>query len=694
MTRTSLPRCAVVLTVVVAFALFSSLEAQEPPSALKPYVQTSREMSLERTQSFLDTAVYHPAAQRSSATLTAQFAENTLNGLRLRHRSYNGALVGPTLRVHPGDTLEIVLENRLIESASGQPDAAPHANYNLTNLHMHGLHVSPSGESDNVFLTIAPGEIFHYRITVPKNHPPGTYWYHAHRHGSTAIQVASGMAGAIIVEGGLDQAPELKGVGEKILVFQQFVMRPQPGGKPAEVLPEDIYAPGTDVQIVTAINGQVTPEIVMRPREIQRWRMIHAGISRTVNLNLEGHRLHEIAYDGLTTGSLSARSQIELQPGNRADVLVQACDQPGTYLLKTEVTGKGAAVRGLTVPATYVAKVVVSGEPMADAKLPGSDALAKYRPAELRPIQDDEVQRRREFTLLGTESDQGGIYQINGAAFDPTVFDPVMPLGSVEQWTITSQVGGHPFHPHINPMELTVMDPETGKPERVWRDTVFVRPGETIKVRTRIADFTGRSVLHCHILDHEDKGMMRAFEIVRPGEENFVPRRVLAAPQARAIGLRGAVDPPQAVPAWALQDAYDRLVRSVEYKGRPLVLVLHRGLGCPHCEQQLLRLGRREADFLRLGITVIAVSPRPTTRETAEQYRKQQSLALPLLADPKLELFEALGCLRDGREPLHGTLILDAEGRVRWRSVGEEPEGDIEQILNAARALAVISEHR
>ncbi len=117
-------------------------------------------------------------------------------------RSYNGKLGGPLIDAFPGDTLNISLVNQLPpepHSDMAHPmDGAmtePHG-FNTTNLHFHGMHVSPSGNSDNVLLEISPGRHFHYEVKIPHDHPAGTYWYHAHKHGSSALQLGSGLAGS------------------------------------------------------------------------------------------------------------------------------------------------------------------------------------------------------------------------------------------------------------------------------------------------------------------------------------------------------------------------------------------------------------------------------------------------------------------------------------------------------------------
>ena len=124
---------------------------------------------------------------------------------QVKLRAYGGCPTGPTINVDPGQTLNVTLVNTLPpESADTCPPNAAHDTphcFNTINLHLHGVHVSPSGNSDNVFLSVPPGGSLGYRYQVPSNHPAGTFWYHSHRHGSAAIDVASGMEGVLVVRG-------------------------------------------------------------------------------------------------------------------------------------------------------------------------------------------------------------------------------------------------------------------------------------------------------------------------------------------------------------------------------------------------------------------------------------------------------------------------------------------------------------
>ncbi|MCU4629988.1 multicopper oxidase domain-containing protein [Acinetobacter variabilis] len=237
--------------------------------------------------------------------------------------SVEDLLVGPQIRVKQGETLKINLNNQLPpEQKATCPDKVDNVNdphcFNTTNLHTHGFWVSPQGNSDNVFLKFKPQEKFDYQYKMEPNHPAGTYWYHAHLHGSTAIQVSSGMAGPLIVEG--SRTPKVKNgkvtetgdmdilwkeknsyPNEKILLFQQIQYRcsnPDPDvkfdipnnceGKGLGLLEDytDIANPSSwaGQNFYTSINGKVLGEIKVEQNAFNRWRMIHGGVRDTIGL--------------------------------------------------------------------------------------------------------------------------------------------------------------------------------------------------------------------------------------------------------------------------------------------------------------------------------------------------------------------------------------------------------------------------
>ena len=140
--------------------------------------------------------------------LTAEESQIELAGTPVAARVYNGEFVGPTMRLNPGESIQLELDNTLSEP---------------TNLHFHGLHVSPSGESDNVLRHVMAGEIAPYQVDLPTDHAPGTYWYHSHQHGISEEQVFGGMSGLIVVEGLIDLLPEeLRDIEERSFALKDF----------------------------------------------------------------------------------------------------------------------------------------------------------------------------------------------------------------------------------------------------------------------------------------------------------------------------------------------------------------------------------------------------------------------------------------------------------------------------------------
>jgi FtsP/CotA-like multicopper oxidase with cupredoxin domain len=496
---------------------------------------------------------------RLSTTLAVQYtdpATTTLAGCPLTMRSYNGALVGPTLRVKPGDVLAPLLDNRLPRETPAQVDSQfqqengnafitmrPYS-FNTTNLHTHGLHVPP-GSSDNVLLAIAPHTRFQYDIPLPGDHTRGTYWYHAHTHGSTAIQVGSAMAGALIVDDDPAVIPAslaAANAGEKVMVIQTMLY--DTSGQANDITAFFPDNPGT-VSLCqqgnsactwlnsgrqVTVNGQIVPVIRMRPGEVQRWRLVDASFRETLALRLEGHLLHEIATDGIYTGRMDAwganGQELVLFPGYRSDVLVQASMTPGTYQFLDDSAGTGQSLRGTAEDPNLVAIVVVAGAPM-QMRLPTVAEMAALNPfpSTNLALQADGVQEA--VFKLGSglsPADPRNSFQVNYNAFNDTRIR-YLQLNDTDMWSLTTvgdpaavSGGGvpplpHVFHIHINPFQVQRAGPN-GQPQWVWKDTQFIAAGDTVNVYTQYLDYTGQFVIHCHILDHEDLGMMEVVEVV------------------------------------------------------------------------------------------------------------------------------------------------------------------------------------
>jgi FtsP/CotA-like multicopper oxidase with cupredoxin domain len=396
----------------------------------------------------------------------------TLQAMQIEETSdprlgFNNALPGPTLRFRPGDTVKVAFVNALSQ---------------MTNLHVHGLHVSPRDNSDNVFVHVQPGQTFGYEFQIPENHPAGTFWYHPHPHGISSDQVGSGLAGAIIIEGDLDEVPGVAGVKERLLVLQGPFR-------------------GPDGQGVTLVNGVSNPKIAIRPGETQRWRIANASANQFIHVKLVGHPMHVIARDGNPlTATDTVQSEL-LGPGERAEVLIQG-EAAGIYELRSLAWGQDIPTQAQ--PERLLATVICGGEAQQPQALP----------TDLLPLEDfsnDELAAKR--TIVFQERDGAPQMAIDGRAFVEDRVDTVVKLGTTEEWTIRNESGRwHPFHIHVNDFQLMSVNGEAVPLQR--HDTIPLPPRGEIVIRSRFLDFTGRFVYHCHILIHEDSGMMAVIEVV------------------------------------------------------------------------------------------------------------------------------------------------------------------------------------
>jgi len=453
-------------------------------------------------------ALIEPEVRSSSGgvlatTLRLRYTYKDIGGYRLFVRSYEGMIPGPTLRAQPGDVLRISLVNDLPPNrtpAPAYPDQ-PHL-LNTTNLHTHGLHVSPSGTSDNVFRAMEPGGTYDIEIAIPRNHPAGTYWYHPHHHGSADVQIASGLAGALIIEGDFRAVPEIAAARERVLVLGEAAFDSVGTIEDLETL-----FPETSVRFHT-VNGQRAPTIIMRPGEIQRWRLVHAGYQDDINLGLAQHEFRQIARDGIALGRLGEPMRsLVLAPGQRYDVLVRA-GEPGAYQLRALPHNEG-----YSVPTGIVAHLLVAGEPIV-MNLPSSLPASP-----MRTIRDEELTGKRRLTFgapPGVEQRthwQEFTFPIDGRVFDPNRVDQRINLGAIEEWTIVNlDSDDHVFHIHVNPFQLTHVN-GAALAEPVWLDTAILEGKGSLTFRSRFVDFTGRYALHCHMMNHEELGMMQVVEV-------------------------------------------------------------------------------------------------------------------------------------------------------------------------------------
>lgn len=423
---------------------------------------------------------FQPEERRSvngllSTTLRMSSARAYIRKPNVRSTLYEKAYPGPTLRVCPGDTLRIKLIND-----TKQP----------TNLHVHGMHVSPSGNSDNVLLDIKPGATQQYEYKIPLDHPPGTYWYHPHRHEYTETQVWSGMAGMIIVDGkGYDDLPGIAGARERSLL----IMANQLQGDAVMNVNN-----ATNAGVRFLVNGRLRPKIDIRPGEVQRWRILNASADYFVRLELSSQDFKVIATDGNPARVTNSQRRIILGGGERVDVLVQGTERGA------KLETRSFKQQFLNTRAAVLADIQPAGEP-ASGEIPQN--LVPFE--DLRTVK---VDRKRQIVYSETPTQ----FLINGKPFGHHRVDQTMKLNTTEEWTIRNVTNEwHSFHIHVNPFQVTKID---GKPvdRDSYEDTVRIGPnGGSVTLRQRYRDFTGKFVFHCHILGHEDGGMMSLVQVVK-----------------------------------------------------------------------------------------------------------------------------------------------------------------------------------
>jgi FtsP/CotA-like multicopper oxidase with cupredoxin domain len=415
------------------------------------------------------------------ATLPVEETVADVAGARVRGKFYSGNFPGPTLRARPGDVLELRLVNRM-----GEP----------TNLHLHGFHVSPRGISDNVMRTMRGHSVNMVRVRLPRTMSPGTYWYHAHLHGIVEEQVFSGLSGAIIVDDRAGRLPRaLDRIPDHLLALKDLQVQ---GGAIVERT-IDSTAPTT-----RTVNGQVDPVLRVRTNRTQRLRLANIGADIWYRLALDGASFRVIGEDANVVGRVWQARQLVLPPGKRYDVLVR-WPRPGVYRLQTMPMSTGPA--GDTYPRRRLATVRVAGSPVSDVRWPHSLAP-------LPRLDDAHVDRVRHLSF--SEDQAKNRFLIDRRQFDHMRVDQVVRLGATEEWVIHNKSREqHPFHLHVDDFQVVAINGRAYH-ARSLQDTVTLPVGGTVRIRMRFSDYAGKFMYHCHILAHEDGGMMGVVEVVSP----------------------------------------------------------------------------------------------------------------------------------------------------------------------------------
>jgi suppressor of ftsI len=431
---------------------------------------------------------------RLDTTLRAAVGPVKIGDQTVTTMAYEGTFPGPILVVCAGDRMVVHLQNDLPQ---------------VTNLHTHGFHVMPGANHDNVYLDIKPGERFTYEYQIPTNNPPGMYWYHPHRHMFVDEQIFAGMAGAIVEEGGLDTVLALRKVPQRWMVIQNTEIQD------GRTVPQTQSSPPLTPLYV---NGVINPVARIKPGELQRWRILNANADRIVVLELPKGQLFQIlAEDGNTFRHMRTDRQLFLAPGSRLEVLVRG-PKAGSYPLRARpfVQRPGATPPQLNQHVVTLRSQ--GGKVKRPAPLPRGTLS---NPVDLRK---QKVERKRR-VVFGSRTNPTGPpdFLLNGEMFDP---DRVitMKLNSLEEWTLVNATKEwHTFHIHINDFQVVSVG---GKNRSFvdYRDNVAIPPNSNVVIRQRPTDFTGKFVFHCHVVFHEDHGMMAAVQVLKhPTAEQLAP---------------------------------------------------------------------------------------------------------------------------------------------------------------------------
>ena len=483
--RTTLPAFA-----ILASAVFCSLELTgEPPSLLSSPPEI-------RAKDHILSLTLH-------AAITSDGKDSFY---------FNGQPDAPTLRLSPGDQLKIAYSNDL--PTKPQESCAITPCMDMTNLHFHGLEVSPDAPQDDVLDMMAmPGHSLHYTVQIPKDHPPGLYWYHTHPHGESYRQVLDGMSGALVIEGIESYVPALAGLPERILVVRGRSIKHDPESadlkQRVELTSYDCGGESEPPEEIFTVNGSVRPQIEIAPGERQFWRLVNASADRYLDLQLEGQAFEIVAMDGMPISQHDPNHQtriadhVLLPPAGRLEAIVTgpAADTPRRLITRCVDTGPDGDPNPTMALADIVPRPATDSTP--------KTSKSSHKPDLKTPDLAAEEKVPPRFVVIFTE-DKNGFY-INGEKFKSNAAPMVRAkVGTYQHWKIINDTRElHPMHIHqVHFLAYAENNQPIADP--LWLDTVNVPYGGSVDV---IMDFTdpvikGMSVFHCHLLNHEDKGMM------------------------------------------------------------------------------------------------------------------------------------------------------------------------------------------
>ena len=443
------------------------------------------------------------------AAVTALPAMLQLGGGQVELLTYDGSFPGPVLRAKAGDLLRLELTNALDEP---------------TNLHFHGLHVSPEGTADNPFVTVPPGGRFLYELPIPTGYG-GTFWYHPHTHHRLARQLWRGLAGPLLVERPEDRV--LAECDEQVVLIKDLTVV---DGQPAPHTTAD-WARGKSGRLVLA-NGALQPTLTAR-RALVWLRLINACNGRTLLLARgDGRPLTVAALDGHLLETPRTVPEVLLTAAQRVELLLPLAAGERVPIVSRPYNRGARREPSQVETLLTVAALAELPEPRMPARLA---AVERLDPAA--------VARRRSFKMAMA------FMHADSSTAQEHVATQVR-LGDLECWEIVNvDTQDHVFHLHTWPFQVWRRDGvEEDSP--AWRDTINLRPAERVELLIPFRDVAGRSLFHCHIAEHGDAGMMAIVEVspdARPSDRTRPrPDRVDLAPAWPPEAAPGSICGPAA----------------------------------------------------------------------------------------------------------------------------------------------------
>ena len=404
----------------------------------------------------------------------------------------NGAYLGPTLRVSRGDKVRMRVTNRLNETST---------------LHWHGIRL-PAKADGGPHQMVEPGATWTPEWTFDQ--PAMTGWYHPHLHEKTAMHVYRGLAGMIIVDD--DKQPELPGeygVDDVPLIIQDKRFE-QDGRFDLDSVDDGTWGVLGDTSL---INGTYSAQFKVTTQTV-RLRILNASNARVYRVGFADNRtFHVIGTDGGLLEAPVEVDRVKLSPAERAQIVVRF--KPGEQIILNSI-GETEKSAGDPEEDDFLLMKFVAAAQLAPAK-PLPSALGG--PAALAPPAGARV---RTFRLTGSE--------INDKEMDMNRIDEVVPAGAHEIWEIVNTSYAHNFH--IHEVDFRILE-YNGAPPPAWlrgpKDTVFMAKGARARLSVKFnkyVDPVSPYMFHCHLLRHEDKGMMGQYVVVQPGTEDQVPRTI------------------------------------------------------------------------------------------------------------------------------------------------------------------------